>query len=158
MGSWGGRSKNKTLEYLRFLSLHLPRIHILCLEKMLHLGSSPLGDTIKKRLLKRPAWIILGKEMRLNAYYGYTENPFSMSISPVKVRVWRCPEEMSSQEYVSDLLRTAAKMNLDENVVWKVYRVGSKKCPVSIDWAWEFSGNSRSNGRNLGFVKRGACG
>jgi hypothetical protein len=95
--------------------------------------------------LKDRRYTILGIS-RDGTLYGWAENSFSFSADATFTRVWGAEyKECASRNHwkpnrnqsnwnylkkVADDL-TAKKMF---NCVWRVYRVGSKHCPVDIDF------------------------
>lgn len=109
--------------------------------------------------MREKAYIMLGKNAN-GIFVGQTEHSFSMGISRDHVRLFRpytnTPHEKTqqyNQERVSSLAQSYPKYK------WHVYRVGSKNCPVKINWteyhAIQKSGNSRNaDYRNLPFTKK----
>ena len=95
--------------------------------------------------LKDRRYAILGIHNN-GKFYGWAENSFSFSASDTHTRVWGAEyKECASRNHwkpnrnqsnwnylkkVADDL-TAKKFM---NCVWRVYRVGSKHCPVDIDF------------------------
>lgn len=81
---------------------------------------------------------------------GFIENSFSMSISNDRVRVYRpykySKEFLKEKKYnsgtsalLSSLSKTVTyhnnkKENKDNNITYKIHRIGSDNCPVSINW------------------------
>lgn len=96
--------------------------------------------------------------------YGYVEQSFSMSLDSNRVRVFT-KTRYSSKAYNDDTVKMLQEI---QTGTWKdvhgkhvhiekaeVYRVGSKNCPVKIDWRPRFNEKtSKYNWRNLPFVSK----
>lgn len=96
--------------------------------------------------------------------YGYVECSFSMSVDPNRIRVFY-PSKYSSKTYNEDTVKALQDVSKG---IWKdvygkvveidhteIYRVGSKKCPVKINWTPRFNTKtSKYEYRNLPFVKK----
>jgi hypothetical protein len=96
---------------------------------------------------KYKGYIILGYNEDEQRYVGYTENSFSMGVSNCRVKVfseikggtlnWDKHGFKSPNEMLWVHCRyTAERLNRNGyygNTLWKVYRIGSKHCPVKVD-------------------------
>ena len=110
-------------------------------------------------MARKKGYIILGKRKK-GSYVGYCENSFTMGFDNKRVKVWRWdgPSKYSTgtpQEQKQSFINHVAGF-MDElipkypTIEWKIYRVGSKDCPVKIEWAsyWRmFAINKRHNHR-----------
>lgn len=106
---------------------------------------NPLFPQLKLIMKKFASYIILGQK-KDGTYLGYVEHSFSMGLDPNRVRVNRSFEYqyIAKKNNTSERLeayngerKIATKMNKKykaENIIFKVFRVGSKYCPVKIDW------------------------
>lgn len=119
--------------------------------------------------MKEKSYIILGRRKSDNKLFGYTENSFSMSTdSTTNVRVWRIGKH-NSEGQTDNYIKREYKYRLNDvkklnkkhpHIVWKLYRVGSKNCPVKIDWGsyHDVRKSDRrmisSEYRNLAFIKK----
>jgi hypothetical protein len=115
------------------------------------------------------SYILIGTDEH-GCVYGYIENSFSMGISSSQVRVWRAYpngsdtfKSMQRSMVVPWLAKERDSLNkqyadLDKKITWKLYRVGSKHCPVRLNWKKFHAdgGNkaSKSNWRNLEFLSK----
>lgn len=81
-------------------------------------------------------YIILGYDPNTKIYTGYIENSFSMGFSTSRVKVYRADKYSSLQEVYNFAVITANTLNNDttSSINFKVYRIGSKHCPVRIFW------------------------
>ena len=115
-------------------------------------------------LIKDKRYIILGYSQKEDKYYGYVEHSFSMGAHEDRVKVYgyakyrysddvlysimlRCENEFKNgksklnpnsynQHIWFELRDTAERLTRQKynDCVWKVYRVGSKDCPVTVDF------------------------
>lgn len=115
-------------------------------------------------LIKDKRYIILGYSQKEDKYYGYVEHSFNMGAHESRVKVYgiakyryddttiynimeRCKREFENKETKLnpnsynqhlwfDLRETAERLTRHRynDCVWKVYRVGSKHCPVAVDF------------------------
>ena len=90
--------------------------------------------------MKRKAYVILG-ESKEGEFSGYVEQSFSMGYDKSRINVNNIginPKDRyytSPEERVRSLQNTCKKLNSYNNgYTFTVYRVGSKKCPIKIDW------------------------
>jgi len=93
--------------------------------------------------MKTTSYIILASNNKTGEIKGYIEHSFSMSFSDDRVRVDRLFEltHMTSKpkvKAITYLLKTCAKLtkksSLGKGWSFNYYKVGSKNCPVKIDW------------------------
>lgn len=124
-------------------------------------------------------YIILGTR-KDGSHVGYCENSFSMGFDNKRVNVWRhshwSGSNKSAQEQKQSFIDNVIQYKDDlirkhPQIEWNVYRVGSKNCPVKINWKsyWNmFDKNKKWNHRkkktqncigkyewrNLKFIKR----
>lgn len=92
--------------------------------------------------MKRKSFILLAKQD--GRYYGYVESGERMLWSLFRTRVffghdYSYDNKSGNQITYEALQQKAKELNRDakkymKNCQWKVYRVGSKNCPVKIDW------------------------
>ena len=96
---------------------------------------------------KYRGYIILGYSIDEERYMGYVENSFSMGVSHCRVKVyseikggtnnWEQYGYKSPNDMLWDFCRNIAeRLNRNGyygNTIWKVYRIGSKHCPVKVD-------------------------
>jgi hypothetical protein len=115
--------------------------------------------------MKDKRYIILGYNKESDTYYGYIECSFSMSYDEKRVKVYgnfktkyspdtiknimaNCKNNFDgaitnelpnsyNQHLWFDLRAIVVHLNRTKynNCVWRVYRVGSKNCPVTIDFS-----------------------
>ena len=93
--------------------------------------------------MKDKRYIIIGTD-RHGKHYGYVENSFNMGCSNNEVRVWaqeykRAGSTSSdNQQTWNWLVGIADKLNRSkyQGLFWKAYRVGSKHCPVVVDFSF----------------------
>jgi len=91
--------------------------------------------------MKDKRYIILGIDDK-GQYWGYTEHSFCMGFSKTEVRVWapKYKGTSTSRPNPNQLewnwcCEQAAKLNKRQNKIhWRAYRVGSKHCPVKLDF------------------------
>ncbi len=80
--------------------------------------------------MKCKSYIIIGKYKDNGSYIGEVENSFSMGLSDLYVRVWS-----GNELNIDHLHEKVLRYNKEYKAyVWNVYRVGSKNCPVKINW------------------------
>lgn len=114
--------------------------------------------------VKDKRYIILGYSQKEDKYYGYVEHSFSMGAHEDRVKVYgiakyrysddvlngimqKCKDEFKkgktklnpnsyNQHLWFELRETAERLTRQKynDCVWKVYRVGSKDCPVTVDF------------------------
>lgn len=106
-------------------------------------GRTPVGPQILNNM-KRAAYIILVKDKRTGVISGYVEHSFSMGLDPTRVNLNRVTETNYGKKGAERFVRTKGaqwcrktvdRMNREHsNVEAKYFRVGSKNCPVIIDW------------------------
>jgi len=120
--------------------------------------------------MKTPCYIILATNTKTGEIQGRIENSFSMGLSDDFVRVERAWEYnytarnkgVSNKRATTITLReTCNKLNQHPNtpkdVTFNFYRVGSKHCPVKLDWVniikrkKKEKGCSKFDARNLRF-------
>lgn len=115
---------------------------------------------------KYASYIVLGKTPE-GKIIGYTEHSFAMGLSDNRVRVERSYEWRYSakKKGVSEKLLAyrgvkewADKLNNKDlnGIIYKPFRIGSKNCPVIIDWREivemkKTNKNDKFNWRNLPF-------
>lgn len=98
-------------------------------------------------------YIVLGKRTD-GRFVGLVEQSFSMGFSLTEVRVWRdsgySKGSETAEKYVAGYRKSYPTTE------WNVYRVGSKECPVKIDWTSYHKGGKKSkySWRNLKFIPR----
>lgn len=123
---------------------------------------------IKQSQKKRyRSWIILGRHKSTGKYVGIVEHSFSMGISNDRVRVekeWevlyfmkdeseRREKTTKSVKYWQKNIATYSKRY--PQYEFKIYRVGTKNCPVKIDWTDYHNGKKEKfERRNLIFTTR----
>lgn len=100
-----------------------------------------------KKEKKYKGYIILGYSNEEQRYVGYTENSFSMGVSPTRVKVyseilggtqnWQKHGFKSPNEMLWVHCRyTVERLNRNGyygDTRWRAYRIGSKHCPVKVD-------------------------
>jgi hypothetical protein len=111
------------------------------------------------------AYIILGKSRKTGEYVGYVEQSFTMGWARNRVRVWRTSSSeshRSKKEVLSHMRQLIAEIEAkssNSNYDLFVYRVGSKNCPVKLNWAQFYKDGganaSKSLWRNLLFTVNG---
>jgi hypothetical protein len=96
--------------------------------------------------MKSAGYIILGYNKERDEYVGYVEHSFSMGIDHNRVRVDRAFESNIMVKKLDKSARfiehtyskeAADKLNTRKSYpdyIFSVYRIGSKNCPVTIDW------------------------
>lgn len=116
--------------------------------------------------MKRRGYVLLrfGKE----GIWGYCEESFAMSFMPDRVRVWRewegrtrIEDSMGNYRWIKDrnklvmfLQEKAEKLRaMNPEDKFEVFRIGSKNCPVAIDWD-EFYQEAREKGKASKVSKR----
>lgn len=99
----------------------------------------------EQQKIKDRRYTILGIHQN-GTMYGWAEHSFCFTASETHTRVWGAEyKEFGSRRYWKSnknqstwnyLKSVADNLNSKkyENCVWKVYRVGSKHCPVDIDF------------------------
>jgi hypothetical protein len=120
--------------------------------------------------MREASYIILCKDQNRDLL-GETELSISLGLSKERVRVWRSSEYRytaknnkisNRQAAYNSLCKSFDKRNkkYKGKLKFKVFRVGSKNCPVKIDWKeisfMNKNKNKRSkfNWRNLPFSKK----
>lgn len=88
--------------------------------------------------MKDKRYIILGQD-RNGKWHGWVEHSFCMGSSETEVRVWAPKYKRSGGDNQHDynwLRMTAERLTKErwEGMTWRVYRVGSKYCPVKVDF------------------------
>lgn len=86
--------------------------------------------------MKHTCYIILGKSSDTD-YCGEVEHSLSMGLSKDRVRVYSTNnnKHLSCLDLYNCLKKAANTLNNKiPGTTFRVYRVGSKYCPVSIDW------------------------
>ena len=91
--------------------------------------------------MKDKRYIILGRNEK-GQYFGYTEHSFCMGFSPIEVRVFalefkgKWSEKATNQREWNWCKEQVKKLNNRKanRCEWKVFRVGSKYCPVEVDF------------------------
>lgn len=92
--------------------------------------------------MKDKRYIILGRNEK-GEYFGYTERSFSMDYSRIEVRVFALElkgywsEKATNQKEWNWCKEQVKRLNdrKANNCEWKVFRVGSKHCPVEVDFS-----------------------
>jgi hypothetical protein len=116
---------------------------------------------------RQVSYVIIGKA-KTGKLYGYIENSFSMNVDECRVRVWRSSRK--SPDYFKSSWRCSVAAHMQsicddlnkigggDYIEWNFYRVGSKNCPVKIDWGRFHKaggGNaSKFEYRNLFFIEK----
>ena len=114
--------------------------------------------------MKKTCYILLGKNKETNEFVGEIEHSFSLGFDNSRVRVYRASEISSKKDLnKKETAYRWLKSNSDKysekypQYDWRVYRAGSKNCPVKIDWREIISmrhrimPHSKFNTRNLPF-------
>ena len=117
---------------------------------------------------KYRAWIILGKHKVTGQYVGIVEHSFSMGLDKNRVRVekeWEVlyfmKDESERRKKTNDSVKhwqknvsTYSKRYPDYE--FNIFRVGTKNCPVKIDWGSYHLRKKKEKyeNRNLGFTVR----
>lgn len=99
--------------------------------------------------MKRKGYIVLGKHKTTNEIVGYVEHSFSMGFNPERVNVITYDSKKTVGKVYLDKYHAKSTMGYyyriykkDVNMLnkkfseyeFKVFRIGSKHCPVKIDW------------------------
>lgn len=102
--------------------------------------------------MREKAYIIIGKKPD-GEYLGYVEYSFSMGYEAKWVKLWRLHKHFN----ISDLQKMSRSTCKEHpKIQWVLYRVGSKNCPVKINWAYyHLEGKYKKfTRRNLHFCKK----
>lgn len=84
---------------------------------------------------KTKGWVLLGKNKRTGELIGEIENSFSLGLSSTYIRVYTTYKWTTAQKVVVGLIKDAERLNeAKPDYEWFVARVGSKKCPIKINW------------------------
>lgn len=91
--------------------------------------------------MKDKRYIILGRNNK-GKYFGYIEKSFCMSFSPFEVKVyalelkgkWNGATNQKEWNWCKEQVEKLNKKKAN-GCEWKVFRVGSKYCPVEVDFS-----------------------
>jgi hypothetical protein len=86
---------------------------------------------------RKKGWVILGRSKKTGKLIGRIENSFSMGFSKEFVRVYYVETwyDDTAKKTVGFLLNTVAAYNQKHvSHDWFIARIGSKKCPIKINW------------------------
>jgi hypothetical protein len=102
----------------------------------------------------------MGRHKRDKTYMGHVEHSFCLGTDKTRTRVYRLSEAPDTPikkyiQWYQDSVKSASKSYPEWT--WKLYRVGSKNCPVKIDWGgWhdELKDIGKFNWRNLKYTAK----
>lgn len=161
--------KNISLGMLSGKAVYKIRASYMFGSSILSLGTNYYG----MKCNKKKGYIILGYNEKLDKYYGYVEHSFSMGTSETNVQVYTTLKESCWKDYYRDKRISIFKVTNPNSVnqliyfwlrekvtgfnrynyndcIWKVYRIGSKSCPVIVDMSYVKLLNNRNKPWNKG--------